>query len=59
MLSFFRSVVDEAKKFQTPAKKEVYITVITVLISVTITALVIMFADFLIAKIVKILFGLG
>jgi preprotein translocase SecE subunit len=59
MLDFFRSVFDEAKKLQTPTRKETYITVVTILISITISAFVIMFADFIISKVVKILFGLG
>ncbi len=59
MLDFLRSAFDELKKLQTPTKKETYITVVTILISITIAALVIMFADFLISKIVKILFSLG
>jgi preprotein translocase SecE subunit len=59
MVNFFRSVFDELRKLQTPTKKETYITVVTILISITISALVIMFADFLISKIVKILFSLG
>ena len=59
MLNFLRSVIEELKKLQTPTKKETYITVVTILISITIAALVIMFADFIISKIVKILFGLG
>jgi preprotein translocase SecE subunit len=59
MLDFFRSVFDEMKRLQTPTRKETYVTVVTILISITIAALVIMFADFIISKIVKILFGLG
>ena len=59
MLDFLRSVFDEAKRLQMPTRRETYVTVITILVSVTIVALVIMFADFIISKIVKILFGLG
>ena len=59
MLSFLRSVFDEMKRLQTPTKKETYVTLITILISISIAAIVIMFADFIISKIVKILFGLG
>ena len=59
MLDFLRNVFDEIKKLQTPTKKETYVTVVTILISITVAALVIMFADFLISKIVKILFNLG
>lgn len=59
MLSYLKSVFEEVKKLQTPTKKETYVTVVTILISVTIAALVIMLSDFLISKIVKLLFGLG
>ena len=59
MLNFLRSVIEELKKLQTPTKKETYVTVVTILISITIAAFMIMFADFIISKIVKILFGLG
>lgn len=58
MIAFLKDVVAEAKKLQIPSKKEVYITTVTILVAVAISALVIMLADFLISKIVKILFGL-
>ncbi len=58
IILFFRDVISELKKLHTPSKKEVYITTITVLVAVSISALSIMFADFLISKIIKILFGL-
>jgi preprotein translocase SecE subunit len=59
MINFIKSVFDEAKKLQTPTKKETYITVVTILISITIASIVVMFSDFIISKVVKILFGLG
>jgi preprotein translocase SecE subunit len=58
MIAFFKDVVAEAKKLQIPSKKEVYITTVTILVAVAVSALAIMIADFLISKIVKILFGL-
>ena len=58
MLLFFKDVIAELKKLYTPSKKEVYITTITILVAVAVSAWVIMFADFLISKIIKILFGL-
>ncbi|MFT5703348.1 MAG: preprotein translocase SecE subunit [Rickettsiales bacterium] len=58
MLLFFKDVIAELKKLQTPSKKEMYITTITILVAITISALLIMTADFLISKIIKILFGL-
>jgi len=57
-LAFFRGAVDEAKKLQIPTKKETYITTITILVTILIVALTILFADFLIAKIIKLIFGL-
>ncbi len=59
MLLFIRDVIEELKKLHTPSKKETYVTVITILVSILIAALVIMFADFIISKFIKILFGLG
>jgi preprotein translocase SecE subunit len=58
MLLFFKDVIAELKKLHVPSRKETYITTITILISVIVASLVIMTADFLISKIVKILFGL-
>lgn len=58
MLLFLKDVVAELRKLSVPSKKETYVTTITILISVTIASLVIMFADFLISKIIKIIFGL-
>jgi len=58
MILFFKDVIAELKKLHVPSRKETYITTITILISVIIASLVIMTADFLISKIVKILFGL-
>jgi preprotein translocase subunit SecE len=56
--SFFRSVIEEAKKLQFPSKKETYVTTITIIVMITVVALTILFADFLIAKIIKLIFGL-
>ena len=58
ILSFLKDVLGELKKLHIPSKKETYVTTITILISVVIASLVIMTADFIISKIVKILFGL-
>ena len=59
MLSFLKGAVDELKKLSAPSKNEIYIVVITVLISILVSSLVIMFMDFVISKVIKILFGLG
>ena len=59
MIMFFKDVVEELKKLHTPTKKETYITVITILVVTLVSAIVIMMADFVISKLIKILFGLG
>jgi len=59
MIAFFKDVIEELKKLQIPSKKETYITVVTILIATLVSALVIMMADFVISKLIKILFGLG
>ena len=58
MLVFFKDVVEELKKLHTPSKKEIYVTTITILVTITLVALVILFADFLISKIIGLIFGL-
>jgi preprotein translocase SecE subunit len=58
MLSFFRDVLEELKKLHTPSKKETYITTITILVTITVVSLAILFSDFLISKIIGIIFGL-
>ncbi len=57
-LKFFREIVEEAKKLQFPSKKETYVTTVTILVTITLVALTILFADFLISKIIKLIFGL-
>jgi preprotein translocase SecE subunit len=56
--SFFRGVIDEAKKLQFPSKKETYVTTLTIIVTIIVVALTILFADFLISKIIKLIFGL-
>jgi preprotein translocase SecE subunit len=58
MLAFFREVIEELKKLQLPSKKETYITTITILVTIIVVSLAILFADFIIAKIIAIIFGL-
>ncbi|MBU6141432.1 MAG: preprotein translocase subunit SecE, partial [Proteobacteria bacterium] len=57
-LKFFRDVVEEAKKLQFPSKKETYFTTVTIFVTITLVSLAILFADFLISKIIKLIFGL-
>ncbi len=58
MLKFFNEVVEEAKKLEFPKKKEVYITTAMIMVAVVISSLFILFADFLISKIITLVFGL-
>jgi preprotein translocase subunit SecE len=58
ILAFFRDVVEEVKKLNFPTKKETYVTTITILVTITVVALVILLADFVIAKIIGLIFGL-
>lgn len=58
MLAFLRDVIEESKKLQFPSKKEVYITTITIIVTITVVSLVILLADFLISKIIGLIFGL-
>lgn len=57
-LSFFRGVIEEAKKLQFPSKKETYVTTATIIVTITVAALTFLFADFVISKIIKLIFGL-
>jgi preprotein translocase subunit SecE len=58
MLNFFRGVTEELKKLHFPSKKETYVTTVTILVTITVVSLAILFADFLISKIIGIIFGL-
>jgi len=58
LLNYFKDTIDELKKLHTPAKKEVYVTTVTIIVTIIIFSLVVMFADFVIAKIIGLIFGL-
>jgi preprotein translocase subunit SecE len=58
MLNFFRGVIEELKKLHFPSKKETYVTTVTILVTIAVVSLAILFADFLISKIIGIIFGL-
>jgi len=58
VINFFKDVIEEAKKLSFPSWKETRITTITILITITIFSLVILLADFLISKIILLIFGL-
>jgi preprotein translocase SecE subunit len=57
MISFIKEAFKEIKTVTTPSKKETNSVAIVILISILISALVILFADFIISKIIKLLFG--
>ena len=58
LLNFFRDAIEELKKLQVPSKKETYVTTITILVTIIVSSLAILFADFVISKIITIIFGL-
>jgi preprotein translocase SecE subunit len=58
MFAFLKEVLRESKKLETPTKKETYVTTITVVIAIIITSLAITFTDFIISKIIALIFGL-
>ena len=58
LLNFFKDAVDELKKLQIPSKKETYVMTITILTTMVIASLAILFADFVISKIIGIVFSL-
>jgi preprotein translocase SecE subunit len=57
-LNFFKDVIDELKKLQVPSKRETYITTVTILVTITVVSVMILLADFIISKIIGIIFGL-
>ncbi len=58
MLTYLKDTIAELKKLNIPSKKEVYITTLTIVVVITVFSLVVMFADFVIAKIIGLIFGL-
>jgi len=58
MLNFFKSTIEESKKLQLPAKKEVYVTTVTIIVTIIVVSLAITFADFIISKVIGLIFGL-
>ena len=57
-LSFLKETVEELKKLYVPSKKETYITTITIFVTIIAVSLAILLADFVISKIIGIIFGL-
>jgi preprotein translocase SecE subunit len=58
LVNYFRDTVDELKKLHTPVKKETYITTITIIITIIAFSLSVLLADFIISKIMGLIFGL-
>jgi len=58
MFKFFKETIEESKKLQFPSKKEVYVTTATIIVTIIVVSLAITFADFLISKVIGLIFGL-
>jgi len=58
MIAFFKDSAEELKKLHFPSKRETYVTTITILVTIVVFSLAILFADFLISKIIGLIFGL-
>lgn len=57
MISFIREAFKEIKTVTNPSAKETKSAVIAILIAISITAIVILCADFIISKVIKLIFG--
>ena len=57
MISFIREAFKEIKTVTTPSNKETQSAVIAILIAVFVTAVVIICADIIISKLIKLIFG--
>ncbi len=58
MLSHFSNAVDEFKKIQFPSFRDTYVTTMVVFAVVTVVAVAILLVDFVILKIIGLIFGL-
>lgn len=58
MLKFFSEVIEESKKLEIPTRKDVIITSTTIIVVVIIASLFILSADFIISKIISLMFGI-
>ena len=59
IISYIREVKEEAMRMTFPAKKDVYATSLNIVMIVLFSVLVIAFADFVVSRIIRIIFGLG
>jgi len=58
LLNYFRDTIDELKKLHTPSKKETYVTTVTIVLTIIVFSLAVLLADFVISKIMGLIFGL-
>ena len=58
MINYFKETIAELKKLAIPTKKEVYITTGTIFVVVAVFAVAITFSDFVISKIMGLIFGI-
>lgn len=58
LINYFKDTVEELKKLSVPTKKETYITTITIIVTIIVFSVAVMFADFVISKIIGLIFGL-
>ncbi|HSQ97670.1 MAG TPA: preprotein translocase subunit SecE [Rickettsiales bacterium] len=58
-VKYFKEVIEECRKIVFPKWKDVYVTAIYISVVVFIMTLAIIFADFIISHVVKLMFGLG
>lgn len=59
IISKVREIIEEGKKLTFPKKGDVYLTSLNIIFIVFFASLVILFTDFVISNVIKILFGLG
>jgi len=58
LLNYFRNTIEELKKLHIPSKKETYVTTVTIIVTIIVFSLAVLFADFIIAKVMGLIFGL-
>ncbi len=58
MKKFITEAISEAKKLQTPSKKEVYFSTSLVLAALILTSIAILISDYIISKTISLIFGL-
>lgn len=58
LINYFKDTVEELKKLVVPTKKETYITTLTIIVTIIVFSVAVMFADFVISKIIGLIFGL-